>query len=108
MTGSTTLVSTTIKTWLDETNDTLWSICPFCKAYVKDVSYVGHGLSKRMLGHPLINMHMASEHGKQRTTIGKRQRWLSVSAESQAYAKGEVESDLKIWGKDCIRHNVNR
>jgi hypothetical protein len=97
--------TTEIKKWMDDATDTLWEICPFCKAYVKDLSYEGHGISKADSLGPGIHSHIAAEHGMKRVRIGKRQKWIHVPPESgyYAWAKKEEESRLRIWGKDSIR-----
>ncbi len=70
---------TTIKKWIDEATDTVWEICPLCKAYVKDVSYQGHGMYLADSLAAGVHTHIVAEHGMKRVRIGKRQRWLRVS-----------------------------
>jgi hypothetical protein len=109
MTASATTTTTTkkeIKKWKDQTTDTLWEICPFCNAYVKDLSYRGHGISTAGLLGPSIHSHIAAEHGMKRVRKGNKQRWLRVSSSPyQAWAKREEESRLRAWGKDSIRRH---
>jgi hypothetical protein len=96
-------ISTTIKKRHDLKTDTVWQICPFCNAEVKDVSYVGHELSRELMGPGGIRDHIAAEHGVVRKTVGKKQRWISLSAEDQAEAKRHFKEWLRTWGKDCIK-----
>jgi hypothetical protein len=95
--------TTIIKKWMDQATDTLWEICPFCGAYVKDVSYEGRGISKAGWTGPSVHTHIAAEHGMRRVRVGKRQRWLRASPQHQAEAKKEEEFRLRVWGKDSVR-----
>ncbi|MDQ3903696.1 MAG: hypothetical protein M3247_08665 [Thermoproteota archaeon] len=99
--------STNIKTWLDESNDTLWEICPFCNAYVKDLSYQGNRLAIANSFEPSIHSHIAAEHGMRRVRIGKRYRWLRVPPQYQAEAKRKEERRLRTRGKDSMTIKAN-
>jgi hypothetical protein len=96
--------STTIKKWHDETTDTQWEICPFCKAYIKDLTYVsGSGLRRQGFDDPNIDSHIAAEHGVRRVRVGRKYRWISVSEKSLDLVKLREENRLKYWGEDSIR-----
>jgi hypothetical protein len=98
------IISTTIRRRYDDITDTVWDVCPFCRAEIKDETYRGNGLyDDAIIGLGGIYLHLAAEHGVQRVRKGKRQVWKDLSPEDQARAKEWLDQWLKTWGQGSIK-----
>jgi hypothetical protein len=80
-----------------------WRFCLFCRAEIKDESYVGHGLHRESMAPGGMYSHLAAEHGVERIRKGKRQVWRYLSPEDQDRAKKWLDEWLRTWGQGSIK-----
>jgi hypothetical protein len=98
-------ISTRIKKRFDEKTDTLWEVCSFCNAELRDFNYVGHNLFRENDGSG-VHIHIAAEHGERSMGVGKHDRWIHLSPEDQDRARKYFDEWIRRFGKDAI-HRVS-